>query len=251
MSKREIAVVAGVLFVVLSWGTSIDAAVLRKVADDSRTSGDGLPGIKVSAAATPEFPFVAMGFPVSESWALGDELDCEFGGGWVQNVFIIEPEAGESYGDPIRISYCWEARATVSVTGQGTVGLAKIGIFNNLSCDPLTLDVPDPITIVRDPGGTPVTIFSYGPETIDERDGSMEESGCDEFEAVIGDTIRLWVGGAVGFEPTSTPASGQGEFYTEINMWVGRGLNVPTNTPVGIAVLIILIGLFAAFRLRA
>ena len=202
----------------------------------------------ITAKATP--PNISVAATPLASITESDTLPCQYTAASATSVSLIQPDPGESIGDPVCVEYCYVATGSASASGTAFSAQAGTGTgavdFTNCT----TLGFEDPSTIILNPGSGQSVIFSDGP-----RNGSSFSTGnrCGRFQVKIGDTLQA----SVGAYALAVKGSGTGQAQAQATNSLDLQLTArscvvatPTLTEWGMIIFMVLAGLGAVYYLR-
>ena len=158
-------------------------------------------------------------------------------------VLTIVADRGEDPAAPI--TFCLNADFVESATATGNyvaqLGIGGTSIVNNT--------VTDPLTVIRNPGGTPVTELTFGPQALMQNQPPVHQTLQKQFTAFIGDDLQFMVG-------ASTNGSGSDVGSLHTNDLTNLALNVgacaapaPAMSWRGLALLMLLLVGFGSLSL--
>lgn len=96
--------------------------------------------------------------------------------------FTIQPNAGETVGEPL--IFCFQANFNQDVSASGFTSQSLAAGSNPT----------DPAAIILNPNTTPQVVFSYGPQTLTNNQTPISLQRRGQFVANIGDEIELTLG---------------------------------------------------------
>ena len=163
---------------------------------------------------------------------------------WAVDVtdILIQPDPGEVVGSPVPVKYCFAARASASSSADGIIALAGVGAAAAPVCQPASLNFSGPITIVINPGGSPVTVFSFPITQVAAGDPPFSVNQCDSFTAKIGDTIEITDSSGTAASSTAVAGSASASASESISLVLAE---IPTLSGGGLAALALLVALGA------
>jgi len=154
-------------------------------------------------------------------------------------TLMLAPDAGESVGGDVVV--CLVAVFAQSATSVGNYAAeSTIGGGSGVG----------PATVTRNPSGSAVTVFSFGPETVMENDPPFSQKSTRQFAAQIGDEIEIVLGDK-GVASSTGVGNSSIDAFSRIELRVGScAAPAPATTPVGLAALAVLLAAFGTLRLR-
>jgi hypothetical protein len=157
----------------------------------------------------------------------------------VDDVFTVVPDAGDSLGGDVLFCFTATFQEAASATGnyiaQSTIGDR-----------PLT----GAARIIRNPSGTAVTEFSFGPVSVMQNAAPVHQSFTGEFGGQIGDQIEIDVG-----QGSAASGSGVGSAHTNASsagsLSIGAcAVPAPALSRNGLGVLVLLLAVCGAISAR-
>jgi len=242
MEKIQRALHAPVLAATLLFGSSIASAAHLELLDHERSEEASPAEAASGTSCTPVANQTIESFVsadgrrasslVTQQFTVCNDSDGANAHGQQTSVLqlSVEPDPGERVGDDV--TFCLETSFRQSAIEAGAcTAESTIGGGDGMG----------PATVVRNPSGSAVTVFSFGPTTVMGNDPPFSEGERSMFQAKIGDEIEVEHGHESLIECTD-PGTASTDARSFIALSVGRCVQpAPVTSPAGTALLALIL----------